>query len=146
MPHPYSAQADLEHVCGGPAGLVQVFDRGLNVADATAMAVAISDADSIIDAFVNKQWLVPLDIVPPIIRQLSARIAVYTVRANARMVDPETHGKAYEADLQLLKDLRDCVITIGVDPGPTKASARIDASSPASDLKERSRERLRGFS
>lgn len=116
------------------------------MADPVAMATAIADADAIIDTFVNKQWLVPLDVVPPIIKQLSARIAVYTVRANARMVDPETHGKAYDADLQLLKDLRDGVITIGVDPGPTKATARIDASTPRPENKERSRYRLRGYS
>lgn len=147
MAHPYSTQAELAHHCGGAEGLVQIFDDDKDgVADPAAMATAIVDADSMIDAYINKQYLVPLNVVPDLIKHLSARIAVYTRRAAHRMVDPETHGKLFDADLATLKAIRDGAITLGDDPGPTKASARIDGQSDRPLSKDRSRRALRGFS
>ena len=146
MPQPYSLTADLEHFCGGPEGLVEVFDFDKNgVADPATMTRAILAADTLIDSYANKQYLVPFVVVPQLVKDLSARIAVYQTRQAKRMVDPETHGNASKEDLQLLEDIRDGVVTLGVDPSPTKASSRVDASLPRSTSKEVSRKNLDGF-
>lgn len=147
MAHPYSTIADLQQAVGGPDGLAECFDHNKDgVADVDVMNRAIESADAIIDAHANKQYLVPLDVVPTLIRDLSARIAVYLTREGRRMVDPETHGRASKTDQVLLDGIRDGTITLGVDPGPTKASARIDASLPRETTKAVSRAKLGGFS
>lgn len=149
MAHPYCTTSDLKFACGGGDNdLIQVFDAdGDGVADVALMAEAIENACNFIDAYINKQVLVPLaDPVPPLIKQLTARVAVYHMRASKRMIDPETHGKSWTADEQTLKDIRDGVITLGVDPAPVKASARIDQVAERPWSKDRSRRNLRGFS
>jgi phage gp36-like protein len=143
----YSVKADLEQHTGGPDGLIQLADYDQDgIADQTVIDNAIADADGIINGYINKQVLVPLSTVPVMVKNLSARLALYSLRMAKRQVDPDTHGKQFDLDLQMLKDLRDGVITLGVDPAPPAASARIDSVSERPTSKARSRSNLRGFS
>lgn len=143
----YSDQAALEQHTGGPDGLIQLADYdGDGVADAAVVTNAIADADGIINAYVNKQVMVPIVTVPPVVKNLSARLALYSLRMAKRMVDPDTHGKQFDLDMKLLTDIRDGVISLGVDPAPPAASARIDRVTDRPTSKARSRANMRGFS
>ena len=145
----YCAQSDVENKVGGTAALVALTDinnTGASTVNATVLNAAIESASATIDAYINKAVLVPLAVVPPVIKHLAARLAAYELRAAKRNVDPETHGKVYEDDIKMLDAIKSGDITLGVDPAPLKPSARIDAQSDRSTTKPRSRLNLRGFS
>lgn len=143
----YCTVTDLEQAAGGPDRLVQIADWNKDgIADADRMALAISGADAMIDAYCNKQYLVPMSPVPPLIRDLSARIAIWRMRQPSNTIDPDTHGACAKDDLDMLKAIKDGEISLGVEPVPQASSMRVDAYTPAGTSRERSRAKLGGFS
>lgn len=143
----YSTSADLQQAFGGAERLKQATDWNHDdVADVDVIAWAIAKADGVIDSFVNKQYLVPLSVpIPRPIVDASADLARYFIRTSPGMAD-DFDVKTFERVESWLKGVADGSITIGCDPVPTKAGARIDGVSERSTLKDYSRAKLRGFS
>lgn len=148
----YCTQTDIENKVGGIDSLIQLCDfknsgaTTMTVDLLSVMNAAIESAQATIDGYINKQVMVPLaSPVPSTIKHMTARLAAYELRSARRVVDPETHGKVYEDDMQMLADIRDGVITLGVDPAPPKASARIDSQTDRPNTKARSRKNMAGF-
>lgn len=142
----YSSQADLEQAVGGPVHLVQLADWDQDrVADVAVIAGAIADADAEINSYVNKQYAVPLAVVPVAVKNLSARRAKFRLRSARGMVDQFTKDE-YDADTKWLEGVRDGLISLGVEPIPAPAAMRVDAVSERPSAKDVSRKKLYGFS
>ena len=79
--------------------LVQLTDRGgTGNVDEAIVQSAIADSDSMINAMIAPIYQVPLTTVPPVIRELSATMAVYRLHL-FRSVDPGVWKDEYERAL-----------------------------------------------
>jgi phage gp36-like protein len=147
----YCTISDLQLACGGgDLDLIEVFDANRDGAvtgtDVTVMNGRIDEAQAFIDSRIGKQVRVPVAApIPTVLVKMTARLAVYLQREAKRMVDPDTHGMTYKADLKTLEDIRDGVITLGVDPKPIGPSDRIDQVADRPFSKDVSRRNLAGF-
>jgi phage gp36-like protein len=143
----YCTESDLEALIG-VVPLDQISDvNNTGARNAAVITAAIVWACTQIDAHANKHVLVPIPPpIPPLAKQLAMRLAIYSMRESKNMVDPDTHGRARESDEKILKAIQEGTITLGLDPPPPRATARLDSVSPRSDLMPRSRKNLRGFS
>lgn len=143
----YANTTDLETACGGQARLVQIADwNNDRVADSDRITGALASADATINSYLAKQRLVPLAApYPQSVVECAARIARYRL-ASARGMLTEDVRTDFETDIAWLKDIADGKVKLDVDPQPTAASDRIDASIPRASSKDVSRKKLHGFS
>lgn len=142
----YSTVDDLQQMLGGNDRLIQATDwDGDRVPDPAVVDAAIAGADAEIDTYVNKQYRVPLAVVPISVRDCSARIAKYRVLGQRGMLDQFVKDE-HDADIKWLEGVRDGLNSLGIEPVPGAASMRVDAATSRPNSKEVSRFKLRGFS
>lgn len=97
-------------------------DAGIGAIDISVVDRAIEDAGAVIDGYVAKKAVVPLDPVPPIIRKHCVDLAICNLYA--RRVDeiPQAKKERCEqarADLKLFSTGQ---ITLGIQPAPEAPS------------------------
>lgn len=98
----YASQDDLTQRFG-EAELVQLTDpMGTGVADAAVIAVALTDADQVVNGYVAARYAVPLAPVPDLVRRWACDLARYFLHSAAA---PELVEKNYLAALAGLKDV-----------------------------------------
>lgn len=143
----YATTSDLETACGGVARLTQLADwNNDRTPDSDRMVGALASADAMINSYLAKQRLVPLaQPYPQSVVECAARIARYRL-ASARGMLTDDIRTDMEADTLWLKDIAEGKAKLDVDPQPTAASDRIDASLPRPSTKDVSRKKLHGFS
>lgn len=143
----YSTIADVRMVAGGERPLRELSDvDNSNAVNAAAVESAIVAADAVIDSYINSRVAVPLqEPIPPVIRQLSAELAVFKLRQRRRNLLTETDVAFYDRLLDQVKALASGSQTFGVYPEPTKSELlQYEASDRPSD-KAVSRENLKGW-
>lgn len=120
----YCTQAELE-TRYSTALLVEVSDRAAvptGLIDAALVARAIADADALIDGYLKARYALPLSATPPLVKDLSQRVAIYYAHAN---VASQKIKDDYEQALKQLRDVASGLIALdaaGADPAPSGAS------------------------
>lgn len=115
----YSTAADLKKLLP-EAELLQLADdtgqaSGLDdPVVAAVLAEAIDQADREIDAYVAAAQTVPLDPVPPLIANLSVKIAVHVLfLRRSHMDEPEQWADEYKRCLKLLEKIAEGKLLLG---------------------------------
>jgi phage gp36-like protein len=127
----YSAQSDVEFWAGSREALVEIADAGNGEVDATIVARAIAVADAEIDSYAQKRYPVPLNPVANIVKEVSAQITVYKLRARRNSQDARD-VTAYEQAIKWLDDLATGKVSLGEEPMRAESS-QIDAEAMTRD-------------
>lgn len=113
----YAVKQDLVERFG-ETELIRLTDKAAAAAiDDTIVGRALADADAKIDGFAGARYAVPLDPVPPLIRQIAAAIARYYLWEDGA---PDHVRKGFEDAVSDLKRIADGIIALG---GAAAASA-----------------------
>ena len=100
----YITQTDLENRFGSDELLALADRDGDDVIDATVIAQAIQDAESVIDSYVARRYDLPLSTVPPILVSIACDLA----RFNLYTDDPLEAVKNRRDDaVRYLRDIAD---------------------------------------
>ena len=115
----YCTQADIESRFG-VTELIQLTDRArTGVADATAIANAIDDAEAEIDGYLAGRYELPFSSVPPVLTRLSCDIALYhlfSARRGGGVI--EDVRNRYKDAVRVLENISTGKITLGAPPAP----------------------------
>lgn len=105
--------------------LVQLTDTGgTGIVDEKIVQNAIADSDSMINAMISPVYKVPLETVPPVIRDCSATMSVYRLHLY-RSVDPGVWKEEYVRTLYFLQS---------VGEGKAKLEGAVTEPPAADDL------------
>lgn len=130
----YCAQADVEKAAGGLERLIELTDHAESGnLDADVLNDAIAAADEWIDSYAQKQYAVPFDPAPSIIKRLSAEEAVYRLKDQRDSVTDRDADKHQER-IEWLENLARGRVTIGDEPLPSRSSSVTPATGDRSDL------------
>jgi len=110
----YAVQADIDNRYGGEL-LLTIADRdGDGVVDADAVALALSDADQLVDAHLVERYQLPLATVPDLLVAIAVDVAVYKLAS----LPTEEQRKRYDDALKLLKSIATGVLQLGLPTPP----------------------------
>ncbi len=143
----YSTIADVQIAAGGDATLRELSDvNDSGAINRAAVESAIVEADAMIDSVIHPRLAVPLaHPAPPVIRALSAAIAVFVLKGRRRGMLAEVDIQLHESRMKQLDTLATGRTSFGVTPSPTKSELlRYESSDRPSD-KAVSRANLKGF-
>lgn len=91
-------------------------DEGSGAVDTAKVTKAIGDADELIDGYVGSRYAVALDPVPPLVRQLSVALSIYSLYARRDMV-PEIRIEQFKWALRTLELISVGKVSLGsTDP------------------------------
>ena len=124
--------------------LVQLTDRGgTGNVDETIVGSAIADSDSMINAMIAPLYQVPLTSVPPVIKELSATMAVYRLHL-FRSIDPGVWKDEYERALTFLRSVAEGKAKLeGVLAAPPTSGSLSDSVDFSSNDRSFSRDDLK---
>lgn len=158
---PYTTQADLEVAAGSKAKLLELTGEtslGSGVADPTVMGAAQAEADSFLDARVRRQYGAELPFgttpsfatVPPLVKAIAAKEAVYVLRQYKNAVGDEDRLMRAERENQLARlDAGQDMLSPDTYPIETGGGAPISGirgtSSSSASCPPPSRDDTRGF-
>jgi phage gp36-like protein len=101
----YSTAPDLEKLLN-PDAIRQLADDGVGAPEPeVVIAEAIEQADREIDSILNGRFDVPFDPVPPLVANLSAKIAVYNLHRRRSHLELGEWAKEYDRCLRMLRDI-----------------------------------------
>ena len=128
----YCTQAQIEDRYR-EADLIRMADYdGDGQADADVIARAITDADALIDSYLQVKFVVPVTPVPPVLRNHAITIAWYNLELGRRSVTEDTR-KAYEDVIAWLKALVAGTVDIGLEPKPAASPGLPGVRSTSKD-------------
>lgn len=84
-----------------------------DVASVDVSSVFIAQAESMVDAYIGRRYVVPLSYCPPLITQITADLAVHSMLAEKLPQVPEFIDKRYERCMDILKKLAEGEMTLG---------------------------------
>lgn len=149
---PYSTIAMVQTAIGGLVKLAEFSDlengEGVNEDGVNEDVVndAIALADGIINSYVGHRYSVELLSVSDTISRRSAYWAARTLRMNRYQGQPmELFVIQEQADVKWLEGIARGVISLGIEPEPTKASIVIDKAGARDTSLSVSRCRLKDF-
>ena len=118
-------------------------DANVGVIDTSITDRAVADADAEIDGYCGRQYSVPLDPVPGIIRKFSVDICIYNLFSR-RQGAPEDRRTRYKDAIKFLENVAKGIVTLGVDDPDSTPS---DTHAPQISSSERifSRSKLKGY-
>lgn len=102
---------------------------------------AIEDADSEIDGYVGSRYPVPMSHVPPVLRKLSADIAIYNLYSR-RQGAPEHRDRRYQDAIRFLESVAKGDVSLGAtDPEgnpPANDAPRFSSDNPRREFSRHS--------
>lgn len=119
----YATQANLTERFG-EAMLVLLTDRAAvatGLVDATVVARALTDTDSLIDGYLAARYVLPLSNVPPLVLDLALQIAIYKLHITS---PDDKISKDYDTALKMLEKIGNGAVRIqaeGVEPASSGA-------------------------
>lgn len=131
----YSTKADILNQMSDDELSQLSSEQGDFVDDVVVMA-AIADADSVIDSYVGRVYLVPVTPTPPRLKNISALIAVYNLhsRRSGKLGGiNEAVRTSYEDCMSYLKDISTGKAVLDGAVTPTKNPAQGGGSFSAND-------------
>jgi phage gp36-like protein len=140
----YCTKDDLEKRLE-PRELVALADDDQDgIADEAVVNQAIADADAEIDAHVRARYQVPLATPTPLVRMLSAVIAINNLYARRRETVSEEHSRRYTRAVEILNLLAQGTLDLG-DPADLVFEQQLPRSTTSSDDRLFSRDTLSDF-
>jgi phage gp36-like protein len=111
----YSTIGDLKTLMP-EAQLLELADDGVDSpTPEQVMLEAIEQADREIDGYLGAVHEVPLDPVPPMVANISAKIAVWNLNRRRPHLEPGSWGDEYPRQLNLLKLIAQGKLTLGME-------------------------------
>lgn len=111
--------------------------------DSAIILKVITDADVLIDSYLQSRYTVPISPVPGLIKTISVDISTYNLYARKVLDEfPKAIEKKYNNSIKLLEALRDGKMSLGVTD--VKDQGKVVTNKIPSD-REFSKEKLRGF-
>lgn len=144
----YCDRDDVVKAAGGEAELLPLVDLdGDGDEDDGLVDEAIGEAEAFVNGYIRVQKAVPLDPVPEVIRRLTARLAVFQLRADTPgMALTELDEQQYERDLTWLdKFARTGIPDLGVANPPPNSDKNASSTTERPCWKSVSRKKMGGF-
>ncbi len=140
----YSSIADLKKLMP-EAQLMELADDGVDSpSPQEVMNEAIEQADREIDGYLNAVLPVPMDPVPPLVANISAKIAVWNLYRRRTHLDPGSWGEEYPRQLRLLEKIAEGKISLGVtgagesgEPAPPTEPGRAEVRTRPPEFPDR---------
>ena len=117
-------------------------DDGLGAVNDNVVNRAISDADSLIDAYCQGHYDLPLTPVPAIIRRLSVDFAIYNLYSRRSVDMPDGRSAARNNGIKLLEKV--AAGKIGLGAGQPASSSSIAPGLISGNDRLFTRDKLRG--
>lgn len=131
----YCAEADLVRRLTHDR-LVELTDDRVppEAVDAAVLDAAIAAAGEIVDGYLRDRYVLPLDPVPGLVREIAADLVAYGLwgrRPEADGEPPKNLEKAHDRALRLLREIQAGHVTLGVaagqpDAAPHASRARVN--------------------
>lgn len=120
MAHPYHALSDLSPDYLPESELVQLTnDDGGDTVVESVWEGLVAKADGEIDGWLGDRYAVPLDTVPALVADLSARLTLYKLYRRRYGTDtPESVQEDFKAIQRTLRDLAKGIPSLGSQPAP----------------------------
>jgi phage gp36-like protein len=106
---------------------------------------AVKQADAEIDSYCGSRYMVPLPIVPDLVRKFSVDIAIYNLYSRHMEVMPETRAERYKNAIRQLEAVSKGTVSLGIDPSPSASTDGRAETNKETDGNVFSREKLEGF-
>lgn len=84
-----------------------------DVATTDITSVFLPSAESMVDAYIGTRYVTPLTVVPPLITQITADLAIFNLSAERLPRVPDFMQARYDRAMQNLAMLRDGKMTLG---------------------------------
>ncbi len=131
----YCAQADLERRLTLPI-LIDLTDDTVppEAVDTSVLSAEVAAAGEIVDGYLRDRYVLPLDPVPGLVREITADLVAYRLwgrRPEAKGEPPKNLEKGHDTALKLLREIQAGHVTLGVaagqpEPAPHAASVRVN--------------------
>ena len=142
----YTDRDSVELAAGGAERLTQLTDYDRDGAeDSGVVEAVIADAEALVESYARKVFEVPFAPVPPIIKTISTKLAVYFLRERRDSVT-DANRLDHEDRLQWLSNLAKGVVDPGISPAPGGSGHNRSSSTARPSSKAVSRESLKGYS
>ncbi len=142
----YATRADIVFAAGGEERLLQLTDPNSDgLEDDDVINEAIIDAESLINSYVRKKREVPVSPVPPVLRKLAAKLAVYALKEQRDAVT-ESDTLLQGDRIHWLEGFSKGTVVLGVNPAPTASPHNQPSASERPTSKSVSRRNLEGYS
>lgn len=114
---PYCTTADLIAATLSEDELRQLTDdEGIGAVNSARVSAAIDAGDQIIDGYLRGRYILPLTVVPSLIRKLSVDLAVYHLyQRRRRDAMPDSLQLQYKNTIGLLDKIQKGTIVLGID-------------------------------
>jgi phage gp36-like protein len=127
----YCAQADLERRLTLPI-LIDLTDDTVppETVDAAVLDAEIAAAGEIVDGYLRDRYVLPLDPVPGLVREIVADITAYRLwgrRPDTKGEAPKNLDKAHDTALKLLREIQAGKVTLGVTAGQPEAAPHAES-------------------
>ena len=142
----YCTQQDILDSGISSEELAQLTSDEDGVIDGATVTRAITASDEEINGYVAVKYNVPLNPVPSMIKSISITIAKYKLfegRAHRLGGINEAVKDAYKRATDVLKDISKGLISLGVDPPPTKSTTT--GGSFKGDERQFTKDNLKGM-
>lgn len=84
-----------------------------DVSSVEVASVFLASAESYVDAYLARRYSTPLSLVPPLITQVTADLAIHSMLAEKLPVVPEFIDKRYDRAISILEKIADGTLTLG---------------------------------
>lgn len=132
----YCDQADLERRLTLPI-LIDLTDDTVppQVVDVAVLGTTIAAAGEVVDGYLRDRYVLPLDPVPGLVREIAADLVAYRLwgrRPEGKGEPPKNLEKAHDVALRMLRELQEGKLTLGVaagqpEPAPHATAIRVAA-------------------
>lgn len=131
----YSTRQDIEKLLPEDALTQLTDDEGVGQPNDVRVDEAITAADAEIDSYCAARYAVPFSAVPPVVKKLSADMAIYNLYSRRVEEIPAARAERYKNAIRLLEGIAKGAITLGVDPAPEPATdgARPECTKTSAD-------------
>ncbi len=139
----YCTQADILNLLNETVLIQLSDDDGAGEIDTAKVERAIADADAAIDAYCQDRYVIPLDPVPPRIRQIGVDLAAYNLYSRSDLEMPEIRKERNKEAIRFLEKVAEGKIRLGAaTPAPANTG---HAVSMDADDRIFTRDRMSGF-
>lgn len=133
----YCALSDLERRLTRDR-LIELTDDAVppSSVDTDVLDAEIAGAGEVVDGYLRDRYVLPLDPVPGLVREITADLVAYRLwtrrpDANANGEAPKNLERGYDTALRLLREIQAGKVTLGVaagqpDPAPHASSVRVN--------------------
>jgi len=141
----YTNRTEVVNGVGGLERLVQLTDYDNDgLEDAGVVDQAIADAEGEVNSYARKVFAVPFSPVPPIIKTIARKLAVYNLISQRSQVTG-TQRLEHEDRIKWLENLAAGKVDPGIAPAPPASGRNRSTSTPSASTNAGRRENFKGY-